>query len=159
MTEDADKVAKTRVDYYVRDGDSKGQFGIKSNGEVYVSRPLDRELESIYKLKVVASDGKFVTEAKVTIEILDDNDNAPKCVQDKYSMKISEDTSPGFFLGQILVTDKDENAKQIFYLSGENSDYFNLDSDTGKLNTMLPLDREEISIFNLEGMLIFLFKY
>ena len=37
MTEDADKVAKTRVDYYIRDGDSKAQFGIKSNGEVYVS--------------------------------------------------------------------------------------------------------------------------
>jgi hypothetical protein len=106
MTADADKVAKTRVDYYIRDGDSKAQFGIKSNGEVYVSRPLDRELKSIYKLKVVASDGAFVNEAKVTIEILDDNDNAPVCVQDKYWLKISEDTSPGFFLGQIQVTGK-----------------------------------------------------
>ena len=113
MTEDADKVAKTRVDYYIRDGDSKAQFGIKSNGEVYVSRPLDRELKSIYKLKVVASDGAFVNEAKVIIEILDDNDNAPVCVQDKYWMKISEDTSPGFFLGQIQVTGKHFN-HQIF---------------------------------------------
>jgi protocadherin Fat 1/2/3 len=149
MTEDADKVAKTRVDYYIRDGDSKAQFGIKSNGEVYVSRPLDRELKSIYKLKVVASDGAFVNEAKVIIEILDDNDNAPVCVQDKYWMKISEDTSPGFFLGQIQVTDKDENAKQVFILSGDNADYFSLDSESGDLKTSAHMDREEISIFNL----------
>ena len=155
MTEDADQVAKTRVDYYIRDGDSKGQFGIKSNGEVYVSRPLDREIESIYKLKVVASDGTFVTETKVTIEILDDNDNAPECLNESYLLRISEDTSPGFFLAQIQVTDKDENAKQIFYLNGDNSDFFKLDPNSGKLQTSLPLDREKISLFALKGMYIF----
>ena len=119
MTEDIDQVAKTRVDYYIRDGDSKGQFSIKSNGEVYVSRPLDREDQSMYKLKVVASDGTFIAEAKVTIEILDDNDNAPECSKSFYNLKISEDVSPGFFMAKIEVTDKDEHAKQVFSLSGD----------------------------------------
>ena len=36
----------------------------------------DRESQSMFRLKVFASGGTFVTEAKVTIEILDDNDSA-----------------------------------------------------------------------------------
>ena len=32
--------------------------------------------QSMFRLKVVTSGGTFVTEAKVTIEILDDNDSA-----------------------------------------------------------------------------------
>ena len=153
MTEDPDQVAKTRVDYFIRDGDAQAQFGIRSNGEVYVARPLDREMQSINKLTVVAADGTFVTDAKVTIEILDDNDNPPECVRSAYQFKISEDTLPGYVLDKIKVTDKDEgiNAKQAFILNGANADYFSLDSDTGLLKTSLPLDRERISHFQLRA--------
>ena len=153
MTEDADQVAKTKVDYYIRSGDLNGQFSIKSNGEVYVSKPLDREVQSMYKFKVVASDGTFVNEAKVTIEILDDNDNPPECKKSSYDLKVLEDTNAGFVLAKMEVTDKDEgvNAKQVFYLSGDNSDYFKLDESTGSLKTSLPLDREKISKFNLRA--------
>lgn len=153
MTEDADQVAKTRVDFYILDGDPQGHFAIKSNGEVYVSRPLNREELSIYKLKIVASDGTFVAEASVSIEILDDNDNPPECPMPAYNLKVSEDISPGFHMVKIEVTDKDEgfNAKQIFYLSGENSDYFTLDRESGSLKTTLPLDREKYSSFALKA--------
>ena len=47
------------------------------------------------------------------------------------------------------ISDKDENAKQVFYLNGDNADYFSLDSESGDLKTSAHLDREEISIFNL----------
>ena len=118
-----------------------------------MSRHLDRETRSIYKLQVVASDGTFVTEAKVTIEILDDNDNPPECVQSSYQFKVSEDTLPGYILAKIEVTDKDEgiNAKQAFILNGPNSDYFNLDPTTGLLKTSLPLDREQTGQFQLKA--------
>ena len=52
---------------------------MKKNGEVYVSRPLDRELVSSYRLEVVVTDGVFVSRCRVTIEILDDNDSPPVC--------------------------------------------------------------------------------
>ena len=48
-----------------------------------------------------------------------------------------------------IISDKDENAKQFFYLKGDNADYFSLDSESGDLKTSAHLDREEISIFNL----------
>ena len=47
------------------------------------------------------------------------------------------------------ISDKDENAKQVFFLNGDNADYFSLDSESGDLKTSAHLDREEISIFNL----------
>ena len=47
------------------------------------------------------------------------------------------------------ISDKDENAKQVFYLNGDNADYFSLDSESGDLKTSAHLDREEISVFNL----------
>ena len=52
---------------------------VKKNGELYVSRPLDRELVSSYRLEVAVTDGVFVSRCKVTIEILDDNDSPPVC--------------------------------------------------------------------------------
>ena len=153
MTEDPDRMAKTRVDFYIREGDPDALFGIKSNGEVYVSRHLDRESQAIYKLEVVASDGTFVTEAKVKIEILDDNDNPPECLRTSYQFQISEDTLPGFTMAQIEVSDKDEgiNAQQAFILNGPNADFFSLDSDKGMLALALPLDREMISSYVLRA--------
>ena len=79
---------------------------------------MDRECQSMFRLKVVASGGTFVTKAKVTIEILDDNDNAPECTRPFYNLKLSEDVTPGYFMGKIEVTDMDENAKQLFSLGG-----------------------------------------
>ena len=52
---------------------------MKKNGELYVSRPLDRELVSSYRLEVSVTDGVFVSRCRVTIEILDDNDSPPVC--------------------------------------------------------------------------------
>ena len=46
---------------------------------MYVSRPLDRELVSSYRLEVAVTDGVFVSRCRVTIEILDDNDSPPVC--------------------------------------------------------------------------------
>ena len=152
-TEDADQVAKTNVDFFIRQGDTEGKFAIKSNGEIYVSRPVDRERQSIYRLIVAASDGTFVTDAKVTIEILDDNDNPPVCLKSTYALKLSEDTRPGFYLTQIEVSDEDEgvNAKQVFQLSGEHFEHFDIDQDSGILQTMLPLDREKVNAFALRA--------
>ena len=52
---------------------------IKKNGELYVSRPLDREVVSSYRLEVSLTDGVFVSSCRVSIEILDDNDSPPVC--------------------------------------------------------------------------------
>ncbi len=58
-----------------------GQFNIKSTGEVYVNKALDREIIPSYDLIISASDGAFVSTAMVRVSILDANDNPPICEQ------------------------------------------------------------------------------
>lgn len=70
---DDDVDLKTPVAYYIIGGDPRSQFQIRQTGEVYVSKPLDRETESFYNLEVVVTDGIFTDTTKVNIDILDAN--------------------------------------------------------------------------------------
>ena len=78
-TTDADLEINANVVYHITDGDRRGQFGVRSGGEIYVNKALDRESKARYRLKVMATDGAFVTPAEVRVDILDANDNSPTC--------------------------------------------------------------------------------
>lgn len=82
-TKDADSssVSDIPVDYYITAGDPLGQFAIRQTGEVYVSGTLDREAINRYDLEVTATDGTFVAQSRLSIDILDANDNAPICLK------------------------------------------------------------------------------
>ena len=117
---------------------------------------MDRETVSSYRLKVAATDGKFVTEARVTIEILDDNDNPPICAHSFYTTSITEETYSGAYLLHIEATDADEgiNAEMAFSISGQDADFFSVESETGLLKTALPLDREFSDIYRLTATVV-----
>ena len=83
---DRDLPDNAHVRYYITRGNPLGQFSIRSTGEVYVNKALDREVTSQYQLTVVATDGAFVTDVKVTITVLDANDNSPQCEQVRFSV-------------------------------------------------------------------------
>ena len=78
-TTDADLELKANVVYHICDGDKRGQFAICPGGEIYVNKELDRERQSRYKLKEMATDGAFVTSAIIHVSVLDGNDNSPVC--------------------------------------------------------------------------------
>ena len=78
-TTDADLEINANVVYHICDGDRRGQFGVRPGGEIYVNKRLDRESKARYRLKVMATDGAFVTAAEVRVDILDANDNSPVC--------------------------------------------------------------------------------
>ena len=59
---------------------------IKQTGEVFVSKALDREALNSYDLQISATDGVFVSVIRVQIQILDANDNAPRCEQVSYML-------------------------------------------------------------------------
>lgn len=126
-------------------------FQIKKNGEMFVSRRLDRETISSYRLEVAVTDGTFVSTCRVTIEILDDNDSPPVCSKLYSKTTLFENVNPGSFVFNIEAKDADEgaNAKQIFYLTGDGAESFSLDRESGILTSALPLDRENRSIYNL----------
>lgn len=69
---DADS-GQSPIQYFITSGDSHVQFSIRSTGEVFVARALDREFIDSYELTILATDGKFVTSTNLTLNILDAN--------------------------------------------------------------------------------------
>ena len=141
---DADKDINNQVDFFITSGDPIGQFQIKENGEMYVTRSLDREEREEYRMEVTATDGVFISKCRVTIEILDDNDSPPYCTKYFYREVVDEDILPGTPILTVTATDADQgqNANKMFSLSGKTKDLFNIDISTGVLTNALMLDRE-----------------
>lgn len=141
---DKDTDVSAPLEFYITSGDPRSQFQIRSTGEVYVVKGLDREAISRYELQVVGTDGKFVFHTKVFVQVLDVNDNPPYCLRYRYREILSEGSHPGTYVTTVLATDYDDvqNAKMRFYLTGDNNDKFSLDKDSGVLKTIGQLDRE-----------------
>lgn len=151
-TSDADAQVSP-VQYYITGGDPRSQFQIRTTGEVFVVKDLDRESVPKYILEVTATDGKYIGKTKVTIDILDANgkcedrcqirrglivgviaDNPPYCLRYRYRQILSEGTLPGSYILTVQAADIDEepNANLRFYLTGEGADKFFLDKSGGE---------------------------
>lgn len=151
VTVDKDVDLKSPVEFYITSGDTRSQFQIRSTGEVYVAKALDRETIDRYELDVVGTDGKYVFDTKVTIQVLDVNDNPPYCLRYRYREILSEGSHPGIYVLTVLATDYDDepNARLRFYLTGDSNEKFSLDKDTGVLKTVGQLDRETQAKYSL----------
>ncbi|KAG1673729.1 Fat-like cadherin-related tumor suppressor [Nymphon striatum] len=151
---DSSKVSDAPIEYYMTEGDIRGQFGIRQTGEVFVSQTLDREITDKYDLVITATDGTFVATCRLLIDILDANDNPPVCIKSRYSELLLESTNPGTFVLTIEATDADEgrNAKLIYKLKGIGSEYFSVDESQGYVKVAQQLDRETNSKFELTAL-------
>lgn len=54
------------------------------SGKITLAQPLDHEKQQQYTLRVQASDMAHITETSITVNILDENDNAPVFVLQSY---------------------------------------------------------------------------
>ncbi|KAM4594935.1 protocadherin Fat 1a isoform 6-T10 [Fundulus diaphanus] len=145
--EDSEDMNK-QVNYFITGGDPLGQFAIEhiqNEWKVSVRKPLDREVTDNYLLNITASDGIFIAKAVVEVKVLDANDNDPVCEKSIYSESVPEDSPAGRLILQVSATDADirSNAQISYELQGAGSELFIIDSDTGELKTLQPLDREE----------------
>ncbi|XP_023209477.1 protocadherin Fat 1-like, partial [Centruroides sculpturatus] len=78
---DADENIDNSIEYYITDGNPKNQFDIRQTGELFVSKLLDREDIASYFLEITITDGTFISQTTVDIEIIDVNDNPPVCLK------------------------------------------------------------------------------
>uniref|UniRef100_A0A8C1CHE3 FAT atypical cadherin 1a n=1 Tax=Cyprinus carpio carpio TaxID=630221 RepID=A0A8C1CHE3_CYPCA len=150
-TEDNNK----QINYFITGGDPLGQFGIEhTQGEwkVSVRKPLDREEKDNYLLNITATDGTFTAKAVVEVKVLDANDNSPICEKSFYMESVPEDSPAGRLILQVSATDDDirSNAQISYELLGPGSEHFSIDSETGELKTLLPLDREEKEVHKMK---------
>ncbi|NWU98686.1 CAD23 protein, partial [Upupa epops] len=126
-------------------------------GEVFVARPLDRELVDHYTLKIQASDGGVPPRRKehtLQVNILDVNDNPP--IIDSpfgYNVSVSENVGGGTAVVQVRATDRDIGLNSVlsYYITHGNEDLtFRMDRVTGEIATRpSPPDRERQSFYRL----------
>jgi protocadherin-16/23 len=86
-------------------------FGIFPNsGWIYLRGTLDREARDRYDLTVLASDNgtpSATATAKVTVNVMDANDNDPKFLKTSYEFSVEENLRRGAVVGVIQAKDAD----------------------------------------------------
>lgn len=130
----------------------------RRSGSLVVIKELDRELCAEYRLEVRILDTSANPQSSavvVKIEILDVNDNAPKWKTDPLRIVVPEDSLVGTTVWNFSATDADSGAnKELRYglvsqwPALENA-AFAVDSLTGNLIVITPLDYEKIKEFTL----------
>ncbi|XP_045146467.1 protocadherin-16 [Echinops telfairi] len=146
---DPDVGANGQLQYRILDGDPTGAFVLNvASGEFGTRRPLDRELEPAYQLKIEARDGgQPVLSATllVTVTVLDANDHAPVFPVPAYSVEVPEDAPAGTLLLQLQAHDPDAgaNGRVTYYLGAGAAGAFLLEPGSGELRTAVALDREQ----------------
>ncbi|KAM4036074.1 protocadherin gamma-B5-like isoform 29-T29 [Anomaloglossus baeobatrachus] len=129
-------------------------FSIDSlKGDIMIIGALDYEATDSYEMTVEAKDGGgHVTNCKVSVEVIDVNDNAPHVTVTTLATIIPEDSPPGTVIAIINVLDLDSglNGNGICHISDMN-DFQLLPSSSKfyKLVTASNMDRERRSLYNV----------
>ncbi|BES88261.1 Cadherin domain [Nesidiocoris tenuis] len=157
FTADADEGLNGDVFYTISSGNDEGKFAVdETTGQITVATALDRETTARYTLSVVAHDTSMSTRlsatATVSIDVLDENDNAPEFVGTLTRLSVYENTSVDSELTRFRAVDSDldVNSEVTFSIgSGNRRDTFHIDPTSGILYLHKPLDYEEFNSYVL----------
>lgn len=135
-------------------GDDDSVFRLDpDNGEVKIIGYLDRERCDEYVLNVTVYDlgrpQKSVSSV-LPVQVLDENDNAPRFVQALSAFRVAENALNGTVIVRLNATDADEgeNARVAYALVTDTRD-FRVDGVTGVLTVNGELDRERCEVYEL----------
>lgn len=111
---------------------------------------VDRELNEHYTLQVEASDqgkepGPRSATVKVFITVLDENDNVPQFSEKRYVVAVKENVRPHSEILRVSATDHDKDSNAAVHyniISGNSRGQFSIDSVTGEIQVVAPLDYE-----------------
>ncbi|XP_014258581.1 cadherin-23-like isoform X2 [Cimex lectularius] len=124
-------------------------------GVVMLKRPLDRETQKLYHIRVEAYDHgvptPLSTDLDLTIYVRNINDYQPQFLIEEYSVNFTENMKPGIERRQIVETvDRDEIDDMepptpvcYYVIDGNEEGYFHLEPLSHEITVVKPLDREE----------------
>ncbi|XP_030643540.1 protocadherin Fat 1a isoform X2 [Chanos chanos] len=128
----------------------------EQTGVVTVKKPLDRETQPSYMLKVEARDQataepQLVSTVLLKIVLEDVNDNPPKFIPPNYRVKVREDLPIGTVIMWLEAHDPDVGASsQVRYSLIDNGDgKFEVDKLSGAVRIVQNLDYEKKQVYNL----------
>ncbi|KAK2541656.1 Dchs2 [Columba guinea] len=133
------------------------RYGRPEPLELVLLRRLDRERADAHRLVVEAWDGgspRRRGRLRVSVRVLDENDNAPAFSRDEYQARLREDAPPGTAVCRLRATDPDlgANGEVRYAINRRQSDpdgYFALEERSGVLRLRRPLDREARALHRL----------
>ena len=135
---------------YFLSGSGSADFVLHSStGVITLSRALNYELTPSYSLSILVLDSNgesSTTNLEVTVNDLNES---PRFVATPYSASIDENLQTGFHVVQVTATDEDSGDSLTYFLSGEDSSHFEINSLTGLVTTTQPLDRETVRSYAL----------
>ncbi|NXI12874.1 CAD17 protein, partial [Irena cyanogastra] len=148
---------------FVKEEQPKLPFSISENGDIYVTRPLDREEKDTYTFFVVSKDntGELVDKPlQIHVIVEDINDNPPVCQQDLTVIEVQENEKGGSNIGTVFATDMDEkdtlNSRLQFQIQSQEPEFpsnnlFYIQQDTGTLQlTGRSLSKRESAKYSLK---------
>merc|ERR1719376_116311 len=152
FVEDLDK--DENAHFFLKIDDSNVPFTL-SVAEIFESSTVDVRiigLENLdyesdkksysFKIQAVDSTDSVLSEADITINLLDSNDNSPVFVSSPVVFSVSEDASVGVLVGTLLATDADSGTnKNIAYSLNDENEFFEV-LPTGEVLVKSELDRE-----------------
>ncbi|XP_053677097.1 protocadherin-like wing polarity protein stan [Anopheles nili] len=143
------------------DNSSAQKFRIDARtGTISTRSALDREVSGLYTIVVTATDmATSQTERKsatttVLVKILDDNDNYPQFSERTYTVQVREDqwANENNVIAHIQASDADQgNNAAIRYaiIGGNTQSQFSIDSMSGDVSLVKPLDYESVRSYRL----------
>ncbi|XP_052793042.1 protocadherin beta-6-like [Mya arenaria] len=122
--------------------------------KVIVISPLDREVADKHNVSIVCHDlgvPQLSVSANFTVDVLDENDNAPKFTQESYESSIKENNNEGYAIVQVHAKDADEgkNADVAYYIDPSNRTDFDINALSGLITASKSFDREERSEYKI----------
>uniref|UniRef100_A0A8D0FG95 Protocadherin Fat 4 n=1 Tax=Strix occidentalis caurina TaxID=311401 RepID=A0A8D0FG95_STROC len=150
---DRDSGLNGQLNYEIIEGNTENSFNInRATGEIRSVRPLDREKLSRYILTIKASDKGTPlqsTTVKVIINILDENDNAPRFSQ-IFSASVPENAPLGFTVTRVTTSDEDIGVNAVSrYSIRDTSLPFTINPSTGDITISRPLNREDTDRYRI----------
>ncbi|XP_031443106.1 protocadherin beta-16-like [Clupea harengus] len=129
----------------------------RRNVELVLDKELDREQQNEVVFSITATDGGIPQRSgtvAIHVTVLDANDNAPEFSQGVYRVSIPENSPVDAVLLTVNATDKDEglNGKvsyEFSRLSKKAKSTFSLNSDTGEIKVIGPIDFEKDSKYEI----------
>ncbi|XP_069755103.1 protocadherin-10-like [Narcine bancroftii] len=126
--------------------------------QLVLERPLDREQQALHRLLLTAVDGgtpeKSAT-VRITVTVLDANDNLPVFDQTVYTVRLRENAPTGTLVIQLNATDLDEgtNGRIIYSFSSHAQErvreLFTVEPQTGKVRVKGVLDYEQVPLYEI----------
>lgn len=152
-----DTVTYSIVPGFTRGSNNPAKFSINGEGKIRVLGELDRETTSSFTLTIRAetpTTPPLVAHTQVHVQIMDINDNCPQFESNPYLATVPENTDPGIHVIKVKAFDNDTgiNAEVRYAFTaevGKLANMFAINSETGEITLLVPLDREKADEYNL----------